>query len=151
MTLFFLGDVPTDRLAGLWSDVQAKLSGARAPVLCIAQAGAFPERGRERVLWLGVQEESEGRLEFLHQGTLAAVRRAGFDPRRTGQGEHRPYHAHVTVGRPRGRRTRVPAAFYDLAPRLPWTPTEVALLESVRAASGPRVYEPRERLALGVG
>ena len=72
-------------------------------------------------------------------------------PSCSGQDERRPYRAHITVGRPRGRRTRVPAAFYDLAPGLAWTPTEVALFESVRAASGPAVYEPRERLALDVG
>jgi len=147
-TLFFLGDVERERLEGLWSAVRAELAGAAAPALVVDRAGAFPERGRERVLWLGLREETQGRLAALHRGTLAAVRRAGFD---TAGEERRPYRPHVTVARPRRPGTRVPDAFYELVPGIAWTAGEVALLESVRAETGPPVYEALERLALARG
>ena len=112
----------------------------------VDRAGAFPRRGRERVLWLGVREEGEERvLPPLQRSVLRVVRGAGFD---TAADERRPFRAHVTVARPRdARRPEVPDAFYALAPGRPWGPRAVALVEAVRAR-GPNVYRPIAEFSL---
>jgi len=146
LTLLFLGDVEEERLAPLWEAVRTACAGAPRPRLVVAGAGAFPKRGRERVLWLGVEEERPGRLDSLWRGVLAGAGRAGFD---TAADAARPFRPHITVARPRRTPARVPAPFYALSPRRPWTPGELSLVESRRAATGPPEYVPLERLALG--
>lgn len=149
LTLFFVGELERDRLRALWERALAELAGAPRPHLAIDHAGAFPRPGHERVLWLGVRERDHpGRLGRLVEGVLAAARGAGLD---TSAEDGRPFRPHVTIARPRRRRPAVPEAFYALAPGLEWTPGELLLLESVRAPSGPPVYEPRERLELPPG
>ncbi len=147
LTLFFLGDVETERIDPLIAALEAALADAPAPRLVVEGTGAFPRRGRERVLWLGVREEetSAGRLAKLHALTLGAVEALGFD---TAEERGRPFRPHLTVARPRGRSARVADAFYAVAPELRWRPGEVALVESVRRGPGPPFYEARRTFAL---
>jgi 2'-5' RNA ligase len=143
VTLLFLGDVPRAALAGLGERLGEELGGRPAPRLVLDRAGAFPRRGAERVLWLGIAEEpgSEGRLADLHGRALRAARRAGLGLAPDAQ---RPFQPHVTVARPRRVRGRAegraPAAFFALAPELAFAPAEVALFESTPAPDGPPLY-----------
>jgi 2'-5' RNA ligase len=142
-TLVFLGPVEEPRTGPLSAELARALAGARAPELTLTGAGAFPARGRERVLWVAAEERAaQGALADLHARVCTAVERAGFPA------ERRPLQAHVTVARPRGARPRVPEAFYALELGLEWRPREVHLVESLRG-QGPSRYEPRAAFALG--
>jgi RNA 2',3'-cyclic 3'-phosphodiesterase len=148
LTLFVLGDVAPGRVARLEQELAGATAGCPAPELVIDSAGAFPRRGRERVLWLGVREESGGgALEELQRRVVGAIDAAGLDTSVEGA---RPFRPHVTVGRPRDpRQASVPEGFYAIAPGVAWRPAEVALVESVRSR-GPNRYLPVGRFPLSL-
>jgi 2'-5' RNA ligase len=91
LTLRFLGDV---RVADVDDVLRAVVrSGvARQPfVLSVAGLGAFPDARRPRVLWAGLH----GALDALHELRDAVF--AATAP--WGEHEHRPFEAHLTLGR----------------------------------------------------
>ncbi len=136
LTLLFLGGVPAEALERLQAALGPAFAGLRAPQLVLDAAGAFPRRGRERVLWVGVREQpaAAGRLALLQAAALAAAEHAGCEVER-----EQAFHAHVTVARPRHERPRVPESFYAPLPALPWRPGAAALVESV-LGGGPASY-----------
>ncbi len=145
LTLFFLGSVERERLARVEGELRSALDGQGPPRLALTGTGAFPARGRERVLWIGVQEAPPGaRLAACRSAVLAALRGSGFDTR---EEEREPFRPHVTVARRREARVRVPDEFYGLALDEPWTPREVMLLES-HLGSGPARHEALARIEL---
>jgi 2'-5' RNA ligase len=95
VTLAFLADVPDRAL----DDLVARLTRAaarRTPfATAIAGGGAFPNAGRARVVWAGLDLDDHGRTELsrMTTGTRAAANRAGV--RVDGQ----RFRAHVTVAR----------------------------------------------------
>ena len=147
LTLVFLGRVERGLLGAMGAELARALAGHAAPELRLTAPGSFPKPGRERVLWVGIEERGGGRLAVLRAAVLAALGRAGWE---TALAEGDPFHPHVTVARPRPG-TRVPEAFYALTPAelgdSPWCAVEVTLFESV-AGPGPRRYEPLARVAL---
>lgn len=126
LTLFFLGASPQAWVEPLERELAA-LAGRHGPFdLRLGRAGAFPQRGRERVLWLAVDEARPGGLARLAADVAAACTAMGA------RAEDRPWRAHLTVARPRGRRgARVPGRFYELDPGLEWKPTRLQLVESL--------------------
>jgi len=145
VTLYYLGETPKAELGRLHERLRERMEGARAPELELCIPGAFPERGRERVLWIGAREAAldpagEGRLADLHARSLAAVEDFGRDTRKE---RRRGFVPHVTVARPRSRSPRVPEPFYEHAPEGAWRPGVLELLESVRG-DGPSRYETLE-------
>ncbi len=146
LTLLFLGEVEREWRARLWSEVLGELRGARSPRLRLTGTGAFPDRRRARVLWLGLAEQEGAELARIHDGILAAAERSGFDTR---EERGRPFHPHITIARPRSPRSRVPAGFYALRPDLEWLASELVLFESVAGKPGaPPVYRALETLSL---
>lgn len=144
-TLFFLGSVERERLYRVEMELGSALAGKRAPRLLLARTGAFPSRTRARVLWIGLEERSvPGSLAAVRAAVLGALARSGFD---THAEERDPFRPHVTVARPRERRTHVPPGFFELELALAWDPTEVTLFESV-LGDGPARYEPLARIPL---
>jgi 2'-5' RNA ligase len=143
MTLFFLGAVAPERSPPLEQALGAAVAGLAAPRLELGRAGAFPERARPRVLWLGVREAAPGALAAVAGAVRSACVQQGFEA------DPRPFAAHVTVGRLRagrggrpgraGGRAGVPDAFFDLDPGLEWQPREVALVESL-SGGAPQAY-----------
>ncbi len=146
LTLLFLGEIERKRLPRLWSDVLVELQGASSPRLRITETGAFPDHRRARVLWLGLVEEQGAKLARIHDGILAAAERSGFD---THEERGRPFHPHITIARPRSRRSRVPEGFYALRPDFEWLASELVLFESVAAGKpgAPPIYRALETLS----
>jgi 2'-5' RNA ligase len=147
LTLVFLGDVAEERLDPRRRALAAALGGAPAPRLVVAGTGAFPGRGRARVLWSGVREEDGAALAHLREEALAAVEAQGFD---VADERARPFRAHLTVARPRGAPRRVPVAFRELALAFAWRPAAVALAESIRG-QGPARYRALCEIPLARG
>lgn len=94
-TLRFLGNADPEALERLTEPLSEAARAAHAMVARPGDTGAFPGWRRARVLWLAL--ESGGSVERLAAAVEAAARAVGFDP------EVRPFKAHLTLGRVRGR------------------------------------------------
>ena len=90
-TLAFLGEQPESALQSLAHAGEA-VCALPAFDLAIAGAGAFPDRRRPHVLWLGVSEGGE-HLCALAEKLCAALRERGFAL------EERPFRPHLTIAR----------------------------------------------------
>jgi 2'-5' RNA ligase len=146
VTLFYLGPVERGRLGTLAQCVRSAVKGLSAPTLCLAEAGSFQKRGRERVLWIGATEpeEKNGALAALHGAVVEGVSEFGADTR---EERVRPYAPHITIARPRYPKPRVPEAFYALQSEGCWRAAKLELIESTRG-SGPAVYATLEAFPL---
>ena len=90
LTLHFLGPLDRQHLATVVEEMQRFQAAAFS--LTIVGAGQFPERGRARVLWAGV--ESSAALTELHRRTAEMLAKAmGFSA------EKRCYRPHITLAR----------------------------------------------------
>jgi len=146
VTLKFLGDVRAAEIARVCSAVQKGVSGVDPFDLEIRGAGAFPNAGRPRTVWLGAGE-GEDEMVALHDAVEAPLAKLGF------RREHRRFHPHVTLGRVRrggpglaelGRRLVDSAEFSAGVVRV----TEVVVFSSELTRTGP-VYEVLGRGRLG--
>lgn len=92
LTLRFIGEVPEDRL----DDITTALAAVRGAPFSITLSGVghFESRRRARVLWAGVEPNTE--LAALHDRVESALVRAGLEP------EGRKFSAHVTLARLNG-------------------------------------------------
>ena len=93
--------------------------------------GRFPERGRPRILWAGIQPSPS--LDTLAAALESAARESGFAP------ETREFRPHLTLAR--AKRGPPPTLPDDLAEPLrapAFAVSEVILFESVLDRSGAR-------------
>jgi 2'-5' RNA ligase len=95
VTLHFLGSV-TDEHAGATIDALQPALPLEAFTMTPGEVGAFPASGAPRVVWIGVREGAD-RLRALHGLVGDRLRRAGHAI------EARPFRAHFTLARVRGR------------------------------------------------
>lgn len=129
LTLCFLGEVDAATIA----HVGAALSRADvfAPRLVIDHTGAFPTRGKPRVLWAGVSGAPDTRaVELERLATLAQsaehwARDAGVAVESEG-----PFVPHITLARARERTLRDLDAFFALPLALAWRPDAITLFAS---------------------
>jgi 2'-5' RNA ligase len=143
LTLRFLGEVDgeTDRAARVrWREASARVGPFR---LEFDAVGSFPDRGRPRVLWIGLRESPpSGRLPRLADGIETAARVSGFDPSR------RPFRPHLTLARAaRGERATLPAEPSGGTVPPPVDVTELVLFASELNPEGAR-YTALERFPL---
>ena len=138
VTLAFYGEVPDSLLPGLQERLARAARRAHPMRLRVAGGGRFADRA----LWAGIKGATDGGTDGSTDGADAeAVRRlaatAAAAGRRVGleTGEHRRFHAHLTVART--RTSSGPAV--DLRPYAaalegfvgePWTAGELALVRS---------------------
>jgi 2'-5' RNA ligase len=146
VTLAFIGQTPDERL----EDVAAAAREAAAPVsafrLSFDRTGRFPERGRPRVVWLGIAD-GEASVVELGVGVYAALRRRAlpFDDR--------PLAPHLTLARvvedaSAAEAKTVGVALDGLAiDEFRFEVTEIAVVESVLSPKGPR-YTSRATVPL---
>ena len=137
LTLAFLGQTPDDRL----SDVTGAAREAAAPVspftLMFDRAGQFPERGRPRVVWLGIAEGVPSVLE-LGAGVYAGLRARGL------RFDDRPLAPHLTLARvaedaSAADAKTIGAALVSLpVGSLGFEVIEIAVVQSVLSPKGPR-------------
>ena len=146
LTLAFIGELRERRLDDLLERL-ARAAGRRACMAArISGGGAFPDVGRARVLWTGLDVDDPVELDRLATGCRAAVAKTG------GTVEGRRFRPHVTVARSRRpveatRWVRVLDAYRGPG----WLADHVELVES-HLGEGPR-GRPRhvvlERFELG--
>lgn len=92
LTLKFLGEVPVERLEGVFQGLERACRGVPAFDLGLEGLGAFPNLRRPRVVWVGL---GRGREEVagLAGSVENQLTEAGF------AGEKRSFKPHATVGR----------------------------------------------------
>jgi RNA 2',3'-cyclic 3'-phosphodiesterase len=94
LTLHFLGDVPEERLQGVFDAAARGCCGFGPIDIGITSLGCFPNARQPRIVWAGVREET-GRLADLQHAIGQELARVGYPP------ERRPFTPHLTIGRVR--------------------------------------------------
>ncbi len=92
VTMKFLGWARPEVVVALRDVVGSAVRGQREFSYRTAKLGAFPDQGKARVLWAGVEADG-GRLSALTKLIDEATASLGFSA------EKREFHAHVTIGR----------------------------------------------------
>jgi RNA 2',3'-cyclic 3'-phosphodiesterase len=96
LTLKFLGDISPERVTAIQAILHSIAAGTAPFRLQPLGCGAFPSLKQMRVVWVGLQGASEPLLN-LQQAIEQALVPLGFAV------EDRPFRAHLTLGRVRGR------------------------------------------------
>jgi 2'-5' RNA ligase len=92
LTLKFLGDVDVNGLAAVKDETAVAVGSSRRFYLFTGRTGFFPDPGRPRVFWLGLEGDVDALLT-LHKNIDAAMSKLGF------ASEKRPFTAHLTLAR----------------------------------------------------
>ncbi|MEO7664491.1 MAG: RNA 2',3'-cyclic phosphodiesterase [Candidatus Limnocylindrales bacterium] len=144
LTIRFLGPTPPDRIPEIRAAVDAVTADHARFAVRLAGAGAFPEAGRPRALWIGISEGVDG-LAAIAGDLETRLAAAGW------QMERRPYRPHVTVARTDGIRVGPVAAtiLAEVASVLDvgFEADRIVLYRS-HLGSGPGRYEPLHSAAL---
>jgi RNA 2',3'-cyclic 3'-phosphodiesterase len=143
LTLKFLGDVESGRIADIAAALSRATTGTRTFAISVQGVGAFPNLRRPRVLWVGI-EEPGGALTQLARGIDEAL--GTLDFRR----EERPFSPHLTLGR-----VKSPDGIEAICQKLnalsfapmTFSPSEVVVMRSDLRPDG-AAYTPQERIEL---
>lgn len=145
LTLRFLGPTLDDALPGVREAVTEAAARVRPFDVRLGGTGAFPPRGRPRVLWVGVVDGEPG-LAALAAALEDALAARGW-PR-----DDRPFRAHLTLARSDGvagaERIVEAAAEHGRNLVAAWTADRVVLFESL-SGGGPARYAPLHSAPLG--
>lgn len=96
LTVKFLGDSPESSVAAVERALTSVTGQACPFALTLAGVGAFPDRRRPRVIWVGLDAGDEAAaMRDLHTGLERDLARLGF------ASEGRPFSPHLTLGRVR--------------------------------------------------
>jgi 2'-5' RNA ligase len=137
VTLAFLGQTLDDRLIDVAAAAREAAAGAAAFTLSFDRAGRFPERGRPRVVWLGIGE-GEAAVVALGARVDAGLRSRGL------RFDDRPLAPHLTLARVADDASAVEAKTVDAAldelatPTLRFDVEEITVVQSVLSSKGPR-------------
>jgi 2'-5' RNA ligase len=147
VTLAFLADVPDRKLEDLVERLGRAASRRTSFATAIAGGGAFPNAGRARVIWAGLDQAESDRTELslMATGARAAANRAGVPV------DGQRFRPHVTVAR-LGHPDEVSSwvRLLDAYRGPTWTVDHVTLVASY-LGQGPRGrprYEAVEEFAL---
>lgn len=147
LTLKFLGDVGDEQIEDIKAALEKVASGASAFRLKPLGCGAFPTIKQMRVVWVGVHGEEEALL-CLQKEVEKAMALLGFKP------EDRPFRAHLTLGRVKGRQNLRALQEALLAHQTfeaeAFDVTELVLYKSELRREG-ALYTPLFRAAFGRG
>ena len=94
LTLKFLGEVHSKEIPRVCEAVAKGASKVQPFEFELSGAGAFPNAGRPRTLWIGAGSGEEA-MVALHGHVEDALAKLGY------RKEHRRFHPHLTIGRVR--------------------------------------------------
>jgi 2'-5' RNA ligase len=92
VTMKFLGNVATDKLDGITDAIARAVEGIEEFDIEVNGAGAFPNPGRPRVVWIGVTSGHD-QLAEIAKRIDKELEKLGFES------EGRPFKSHITIGR----------------------------------------------------
>jgi 2'-5' RNA ligase len=138
VTLKFLGEIITESRWAIRDRLDERLAGRPAFDVEVRGLGAFPERARPRVIWVGLAEAEP--LVKLAADVEAWLVELGF------AAEARPFHPHLTLGRVKAGAADILAGLEEKSFGLAQV-SEVTLYQSVLRPGGAE-YTPLARAAL---
>jgi 2'-5' RNA ligase len=100
LTLKFFGDIDKSTIGSISDIIEKKTKGFGPLSLAMGRMGAFPNPGKARVLWIGVEGETE-KLASLQGGMEDDFETLGFAR------ETRSFTPHLTLGRVRSSRRMI--------------------------------------------
>ena len=145
LTLAFLGNVPNDQLPTLFRIMDTVATDSSPLHLKTGLLGVFPNPRRPRVLWLGLEGDTQ--LLVVTQRRLQDALEVDGFPR-----EHRAFKPHITLGRARGKGAiPIPEAVLNRLAEdtLALEVREIVLMSSVLTARGP-IHMPIHRAPLSL-
>ena len=92
LTLHFIGEVDAARAEMIRLALPGEAAKHQSFALRTGGLGVFPDRKKVRVLWMGLEGETE-RLSALHEGIGTMLRHLDFEV------DQRPFSPHITLGR----------------------------------------------------
>lgn len=92
LTLRFLGDTAVSQLNLLYDTLDTNLAEAKPFTLKLSQLGAFPNKERPRVIWVGIGGEMKA-LNLTQSQVVQAVTSLNFPP------DKLKFKPHLTLGR----------------------------------------------------
>ena len=140
LTLRFLGETAVSHLPQIAKNLTEATQKHDAFTLHLSHLGCFPNERRPRVIWVGLQGNTDALFQ-LKKDVDAALLPLGWEV------EKRPFQAHLTLGRVQD--VRLFAGFKVEADVTKWAVpvTAVKLIESQLRPSGP-IYTIRHESAL---
>ncbi len=96
-TLKFLGETDQEKVPAIVAALEAIGADTDAIRVRYTGLGCFPDRRDPRIIWIGL-DDPDGTLKQLHDAIDVRLTPLGFEP------EQRMFHAHLTLGRVKGRR-----------------------------------------------
>lgn len=146
LTLKFLGDIDVALVPEIATRLDQTAGLTPLFSLCAQGVGAFPNTRRARVLWVGLHGDLPC-LKGLQESIEKALVTLGFEC------EKRPFRAHLTIGRTRGKGVGCPLGELPVVEKAspePFTVHEVRLYQSVLKPTGAQ-YRLLHAAALAVG
>ncbi len=140
VTLRFLGEIDPAAAAPLARRASQELAALDSFSLRLGPAELFPSPRRPRVVALGLEPTAP--LRELVEAVERSCAAEGF------AAEERPFRAHLTLGRIKGRSFPTVAAL--AVPAAEFAVSEAVLFRSELSSAGSR-YTPLERIRLGAG
>jgi 2'-5' RNA ligase len=140
VTLCFLGEIDPAAAAPLARRASQELAALGPFALRLGRAELFPSPRRPRVVALGLEPAAP--LQELAAAVERSCAAEGFTA------EERPFRAHLTLGRIKGRSFPTVAAL--ALPAAEFAVEEAVLFRSELSSAGSR-YTPLERIRLGAG
>ncbi len=145
LTLAFLGNVPNDQLPTPFRIMDTVATDSSPLRLRTGLLGAFPNLRRPRVLWLGLEGDTQ-LLTITQRRLQDALEADGFPQ------ERRAFKPHITLGRARGKGAiPIPEAVLNRLAEdtLALEVREIVLMSSVLTARGP-IHMPIHRAPLSL-
>jgi 2'-5' RNA ligase len=96
LTLKFLGNVEEERLPEVYEACERAAKGAGPIDLEMRALGCFPDVKNPRIVWLGIERGADV-VKQLQERVESELRAIGFPK------EDRPFRAHLTLGRVKGK------------------------------------------------
>lgn len=93
ITLCFLGDVDTDRIPTICSELKRAFNDTGSFHICVRRIGAFPNRKNARIIWMGI--EDGGELSECASKITHTLKRMGI------RYDGKEFTPHITIGRAR--------------------------------------------------
>ena len=148
LTIVFLGSVDEELMNGIKEKVDGVMGDHAAIKIRLHTIGVFPHFRRPRVLWVGLNGETE-KLALLRNALQAELKVLDFKP------EKRPYRPHLTLGRFKGSAVNdeelkgILDRYHDITSDFHYL-NELTLFKSDLKPGGP-VYTKMAAWPLGIG
>lgn len=141
LTLFFLGDTPTDKLPAVAIGLDAVTAQFAPLTLQLDKLGCFPAPRRPRVIWVGLKGETD-KLRALQKGIEGMLRPLGWPA------ESKPFTPHLTLGRVREGQGPLELPWGQEVVSRPVSVSAIHLIQSDLRPAGP-IYTIRHTANLG--